>query len=89
MTARQTDRAAQRWRSDLVCRASETCGGCFDLLGRSREVLAHTVLEDDRLVLIRHTAVHHRAVPVALHVRLVPLYTTLVPQPLLAPLSTS
>ena len=47
--------------------SSEACSRCFDLLGWSWEVLAHAVLEDDGLVLVRHASVHHRAVPVALY----------------------
>ena len=68
-------RAAQ-WREHgvtgptYVLRISEASSRCFDLLGGSWEVLTHTVLEDDRLVLVWHTSVHHRAVPVALHMRL-------------------
>ena len=51
-----------------------------DPLGWSREVLAHAVLEDDGLVLIGHSVVHHRAVPVALHVLLAVITGTRPPR---------
>ena len=71
-TAPAADRAAQR-REQILCaslRLSKACSWCFDLFGRTREILAGTVLEDHGLVLIWHAAVHHRAVPVTFHVRL-------------------
>jgi len=42
----------------------------FDVLGRRREWLPQAVLEDERLVLIQHTGVHHWAILIPLHMYL-------------------